>query len=234
VASLEDSLSQVGSIASEYRRAQALADLAPHLPKPLLPKALDLASTLRSHHWRDRALVALVPRLAALGQVEEALRQVGSMEEEACRADALSALAPYLPERLLPAARRLARAISGEAWRDRALAALDSAPQAPQSTANGPAVSDSDLVADLARARVIDREFERAQALAELAPGLAKLAPDLLWPHWQETLHLLAARTRRDLLADLRALQPVIVALGEAGGAADLVRAVEDVGRWWP
>jgi hypothetical protein len=36
-----------------------------------------------------------------------------------------------------------------------------------------------------------------------------------------------------DLLADLRALQPALVALGGAAAAAEVYEAVEDVGRWW-
>jgi hypothetical protein len=51
---------------------------------------------------------------------------------------------------------------------------------------------------------------------------------------WQETLPVLARRTRRDLLADLRALVPVIVALGESDAIAATFRAIQDVAARWP
>jgi hypothetical protein len=51
---------------------------------------------------------------------------------------------------------------------------------------------------------------------------------------WRETLQLSATRSRRELLADLAALAPVITALGGAEAIAETCRAIEDVGRWWP
>jgi len=69
---------------------------------------------------------------------------------------------------------------------------------------------------------------------AALAPRLAELPRPALYPLWDETLPLLARRTRRDLLADLRALVPVIHALGGAGAIAETARAIQDVARWWP
>jgi hypothetical protein len=237
-----DSLSLVDSIASEYRRTQGLADLAPHLSEPLLRLAVERAAKLGSSHWRHRALAALLPHMAALGRGDEALLQVGTIAEEQCQADALVGLAPHLPESLLPEARRLAEAIRGETWRTRAVRALDLARPASRRVASAPAVSGpvaggvpgSQLLADLDRVCLVEREFERARALAELAQPLSGLAPEQLLPHWQETLHLLASRPRRDLLADLRALQPVVVGLGGATAVAEAYQAVEDVGLWWP
>jgi hypothetical protein len=55
-----------------------------------------------------------------------------------------------------------------------------------------------------------------------------------VYPLWQETLPILAARTRKDLLADLRALSPIITALGGAEVIVETFRAIQDVGRWWP
>ena len=47
-------------------------------------------------------------------------------------------------------------------------------------------------------------------------------------------MHGLAARTRRELLADLRELAPVIAVLGGAGVVAGTLSAIQNVGRWWP
>lgn len=43
-----------------------------------------------------------------------------------------------------------------------------------------------------------------------------------------------ARRTRPDLLSDLRALAPLIHALGGESAAAETFRAIQDVARWWP
>ncbi|MFN3763285.1 MAG: hypothetical protein ACK4WK_08815, partial [Anaerolineae bacterium] len=86
----------------------------------------------------------------------------------------------------------------------------------------------------LAAAREIGGEYWRAEALAALAPHLAALPRPALYPLWDETLPALAHRTRRDLLADLRALEPVIFALGGAEAVRETFRAIQDVGRWWP
>jgi hypothetical protein len=48
---------------------------------------------------------------------------------------------------------------------------------------------------------------------------------------------VLANRTRQDLLSDIRALTPVLIALAGPNAAAELAevaQAILDVGRWWP
>ena len=75
---------------------------------------------------------------------------------------------------------------------------------------------------------------QRAKALAALASHLAKLPRPVLYSLWDETLPILARRTRRDLLTDLGALAPVIVALGGAKALAETARAIQDAARWWP
>lgn len=86
------------------------------------------------------------------------------------------------------------------------------------------------LAEALAAARAIGAEGARARALA----GLAQLPPAALHPLWCETLRALAARPRKHLLADLRALVPVVVALGGAPAVAETARAIQEVGQWWP
>ena len=88
--------------------------------------------------------------------------------------------------------------------------------------------------AALAAARAIGDADDRAKALVGLAPHLAQLPCQRLYPLWQETLPILAARTREDLLADLCALAPVIAALGGEEAVAETSRAIQDVGLWWP
>jgi hypothetical protein len=77
-------------------------------------------------------------------------------------------------------------------------------------------------------------ERGRVGALTGLAPHLVKLPNNDLLGLWQETLLCLACRTRKDLLADIRALAPVIHKLGGEEAIAETFRAIQDVGRWWP
>lgn len=150
-------------------------------------------------------------------------RQIPGQEQ---RTLALAALARHLTgelrEEALAEALAAARAIGNEWARAEALAAL-----APYLT--------GELVAEgLAAARAIGDEGARARALAALAPQMAELASAVLCPLWKETLHHLAARTRRDVLSDLGALAPALVALGGQEAVVTTLRAVLDVGRWWP
>ena len=62
----------------------------------------------------------------------------------------------------------------------------------------------------------------------------AALAIPARFPLWCEALHGLASRTRRDLMADLQALTPVVDKLGGSEAVGETVRAIQDVGRWWP
>jgi hypothetical protein len=86
----------------------------------------------------------------------------------------------------------------------------------------------------LAAAREIQKADDRARVLAALAEPLAKLPRPALHPSWHETLSSLARRTRRDLLADLEALIPVIHALSGEAAIAETACAIQDVTRWWP
>ena len=76
--------------------------------------------------------------------------------------------------------------------------------------------------------------WARSRVLRRLAPRLSALPVPTLDRLWRETLHVLASRTRPDLLADLRTLELVIAALGGSEAAAETFRAIQDVGRWWP
>jgi hypothetical protein len=80
----------------------------------------------------------------------------------------------------------------------------------------------------------IGHEWYRARALKAVATRLLALPPAEVLPLWVETLRLCATRSRRDLLADLAALAPVIAALGGPEAIEETCRAIEDVGRWWP
>ncbi|MDZ8032784.1 hypothetical protein [Nostoc sp. DedSLP04] len=150
----------------------------------------------------------------------EALAAARAIQSESDRADALSALAQNLPPELLPEALAAARAIQSESDRANALSAL--AQKLP------------DILPEaLAAARAIQGDDFRANALSALADSLSQMPSTELFPLWQDTLHELSLRTRRDLLQDIKALFPVIFALGGETATAEIARAIVDVARWW-
>jgi len=82
--------------------------------------------------------------------------------------------------------------------------------------------------------REISWESDRSKALAGLAPHLVKFSYTALFSLWNETLRFLSTRRRRDLLSDIRALAPVVAALGGGEAVLETVDAIQDVCRWWP
>jgi hypothetical protein len=161
-----------------------------------------------------------------LKQALDTARSLGAAE---ARSRTLAALAPHLPEReraaVLREALDAARSIGAEGVRSETLAAL--APHLPAEL----------LKQALDAARSIGAAEARSRALAALAPHLAALPFGDLSTMWAQTLHVLAARTRPNLLADLHSLAPVLVALAGQNAPTELrevARAIEDVARWWP
>ena len=60
---LRDALTAATAIPNDADRADALAALAPHLPRALLPDALALATAITDDHHRTTALAAIAPYL---------------------------------------------------------------------------------------------------------------------------------------------------------------------------
>ncbi|MEA5624805.1 hypothetical protein, partial [Nostoc sp. UHCC 0251] len=85
----------------------------------------------------------------------------------------------------------------------------------------------------LAAARAIQDESNRAKALSALADSLSQIQAAKLFSLWKDTLHELSLRTRSNLLRDIKALFPVIFALGDKQATAEIARAIVDVARWW-
>ena len=69
--------------------------------------------------------------------------------------------------------------------------------------------------------------------MSALTCRLSQMPNAKLFPLWQDTLDELSVRTRPNLLQDIKALFPVIFALGGEAATVELARAIQDVGRWW-
>ena len=68
----------------------------------------------------------------------------------------------------------------------------------------------------------------------ELLSLLAQKAFNDFFPLWSPTIHGLSSRSRSDLLSDLSSLTPLVSRLGGDDALLETVRAIKDVGRWWP
>ena len=247
---LPTALAAAREIQKADARARVLAALAERLPAEHLPTALAAAREIQEADARADALRALAERLPEVWP--EALAAAREIEEAYFRADALRALAERLPE-VWPEALAAAREIQEAYRRARVLAALaERLPEVwPEALATAREIQEADdrarvlaalaerlpaehLPTALAAAREIQEAYPRARVLAALAEPLAKLPRPALHPSWHETLSSLARRTRRDLLADLEALIPVIHALSGEAAIAETACAIQDVTRWWP
>jgi hypothetical protein len=156
-------LSYARQVPEDGQRAEALAGLAPHLPRELLAEALAAVREIRYAGDRSKTLVGLASHLPA-ELLAEALAAAREIRDEEYRAKALAALAPHLSqeqrETVLAEALVAAREIEYESTRAEALARL--APHLPADL----------LAAALAAARGIRDERWRAKALAGLIPHL--------------------------------------------------------------
>ena len=205
----------------KWKRVETLEKLLPFLERPEhLAEALAAAREIQEAYFRAHVLAALAERLPA-EHLPTALAAAREIQEAYPRARVLAALAERLPE-VWPEALAAAREIQEADARADALRAL--AERLPA----------EHLPTALAAAREIQEADDRADALRALAEPLAKLPRPALHPSWHETLSSLARRTRRDLLADLEALIPVIHALSGEAAIAETACAIQDVTRWWP
>lgn len=237
----------------DYSRAQALGWLAPHLSDPLRNEVLceALAAARKTPNISGlhiEALAKLAPHLPeflrdealreALAAARDmrndssfetyrgAAREIGSESyHKSWRDEKLAELVPQLVEFDRPAEALVAvREIGDSRDRVEALAGL-----APRLAASGHQEE------ALAVAREIGNDIYHARALGGIALHLVEHLPPIeIYPIWHETLHTLTSHTRRDTLANLRALAPVIVALGGKEALTETFHAIEDVGRWWP
>jgi hypothetical protein len=240
-------------------KGRALPELAVHLPEPQLEEAVPIAAKIRSKPRKEAALAGLATRLATLGHHQGALELAGGIKDQAAKAEALIALAAHLPEPFLrkalaeaqafeakgkwgPALAALLRRLAELGYPKRALAVVgeiqDQAARTEQLSRLllylPRALQSETLQEVLATMGHTGSEARRGEALERLAPYLAQLSGPELYPVWQEMLPLLVTRARRDLLAGLCALEPVIAALGGEEAVEETFQAVQDVGRWWP
>ncbi|MBN2548831.1 MAG: hypothetical protein JXB15_06725 [Anaerolineales bacterium] len=239
----------------------ALSGLTPHLPMGLLMTVLQFIPGIGDKDARSFAFVKTVtclPENIRSEKISEALQIARGIEYEIWRADALTMLIPYLSQefrhRVLEETLLTIWGISDEDIQLDILVELtkhlpeDSFMQTLQAIGNivkldfwirflsrlASRLPENKLVEVFQADQKINDIETRTEAFIRLAPYLAVFSFDSLESLWQETLPILASRTRRDLLSDLAALEPMIFALGGQEAIVEVFHAIQDVGRWWP
>jgi hypothetical protein len=161
-------------------------------------------------------LTGLAPYLPE-NLLPEALATAREIGHESDRAEALTGLAPYLPE-ILPEALATAREIGDEYYRAKALTGL--APYLPEI-----------LPEALATAREIGDEYYRAKALQALTKVLTPANVDLSF--WEKTFYALGTLTRPHFLETIPNLVPLILHFGGVVALREVHQAIREVSRWW-
>lgn len=224
----------------EIPRAQALMGVLPYLPEAERGRALQRAfydagtSLPVGSEEQIEALLMLAPHFGRT-VLRRALEIAREILDDAERSKMLARLIPHLPDaERTQAVREALHAAHLETtqWFLGGFGSIDDRGEAMVKLVSH--LPESFLPEAFGIACNIGPGYPRMGSLATLAPRLAELPPSKLYPLWQRALHTLAARSRQDLLVDVRALEPVINALGGEEAVVETFRAIQDVGRWWP
>ena len=210
-------------------RAKVVAMLAPYLPPELLSEAVRTARTIGEGQaydvlYRTKALVALAQRYLPPELQTEVMAEVRKWlaSDFISRADVLAALAPRLPQDLMPAALETAREIIQEVYDYNEMARDYPADEVPQALVALAPYLPRDLMPEaLAAVSEIKGGSARGYALAKLAPYL----PQELLPK-----ALQAAKQIETRFSRYRAI--ALAALSEYGAPTALdeaLRAVQEV-----
>jgi hypothetical protein len=90
------------------------------------------------------------------------------------------------------------------------------------------------LLREALQAAGIAEDSVRQRVLGALADQLVALPSGTLYELWQETIHILSARTRYNLFSDLIVLTPLIDRLCTKDVILEIAEAVYNVRSWWP
>ena len=227
-----EALEMAQSMTDRLNKLSALEEIIPYLPKSLLPQMLPLIEEFSFEGSRWSAYAVLAPRLAELGDLDTALRVMLSINGYQRRALAAARMAkharPPMREKLIEHALAIVRNAQRELeesedwWQTEVLTCL------------APYLSGEMLIEAFTMASEIEKPNERFAPLAALSSQLAQLPPLTVHQLWSQALHRSAARSRTNLLSDLRAFAPFIDLLGGAEVTNENVSYIYDVGQCWP
>ena len=237
VATVLAQIQHFDSEADEFR-GEGLAALATRLAEPKRATIVEQALTAarRAYLNRERgiepdevharSLTRVARQLRDQAVYAEALEAVKAIRDDATRARALERLIPVLGmnKGLLDQAAELLRTVrdpqyAATVW----ISLMRVEPRQEQWASDARRCIDS----------IRDAEA-RAAANANLAVAAIDLPPEELHNHFGDALRVLATRSRREALAHLATLAPVIPKLGGEAVVREVHAAIADVGAWWP
>lgn len=226
---LDDALSAYKNIWYAKWQAEVLAELTPHLAEedrlPLLRNLLNTIAALPDERKRAEALGQILPYLSGK-LLPDAMTIINSIHHRPSQVELLAQLIPATPAALqadLLAAIRQLDDTPARALLQAKLALYLPSPHADQLLKETQTLIWS-----------AENRDELDAILAEIVPILAQLPPEQLHQIWQEMLPHLYQRQRKNLLTDVKTLEPIILSLGGTESMAEISRTIQDVGRWWP
>lgn len=207
--------------------ARAIAQLAPVLPKHLLPQALTIAQALPEPGEALAALAGGLPEPERRITIE----QVGDLARNAeWRGPTfIAALAASCQDTavvsLIAEALSQARSLTYPGARAGGLAKL--LPYVPVGAQEG--VIDEIISV----APTLDTLY-RSDVLANVVPVLTAMPGPAIHRLLRAILRPAAARDRQQVLWELRGLARALADLSSPGGPAEALEAIDAIGRWWP
>jgi len=200
----------IGAMGDVSMQVKSLALMSPYLQKEMVHAAIELVRKIKDAYWRDTGLAALAPRLAKLGNSQQALIEIRAIETEVFQVTALGYLAPYLDKQLLPEALQMASAIRSDYV----------VRQDETYSPNAHTISSV-----VCRAQAAALEYLALYTTPQFKTDLHRI--------WRELLHQLTENEREKLLINLGIFSTTLTTLGGAEALAEATRAIQDVGRWW-
>ena len=222
-------------------RAEALAILSTHADEPDRTRLRELAiadarkASLNDMTGEPTGETPLRPNPSAMARVareldgdayKRAFAVVAGAGREEDRVRALAALGPLVGARV-DRALRIAHALQEPRMRDEAFAVILEATADPSAQQ----VIDTLVACTSANPYVSSINFD---SLRVVAARLELLGPVAAQQAMSERLPVLAIRDRGGLLMYIRAMAPLIAALGGVDAMTETESAIGDVTRWWP
>ncbi len=226
---LQEAMSAYRSVWYIKWRAEVLAELSPHLPttirEDLFGELLATIASVTNERKRVEAASKIIPILPEQ-MLAEGLKIIQGLQKRQQQTDLLLQIIPHLSEPLLIKTHSTAQTMPE--LKQKAILLAELALYLPDD--NPTEILKEALTATWA----VGNRDHLEETLAQTIPRFRQLPRAYLSPLWQEMLTYLAQRRRKNLLADLFTLEPIISALGGVGCMGEVSQAIKDIGRWWP
>jgi hypothetical protein len=234
----EEALLLAGEADHTGARTETLAIVLSHLAQSgRWREALSRARVITYKPVRAKALMSIAVHAPVTDQVAllaETLHAIRLIEEPAYRAMLLTSLAPLIPEDERQAVAQEALTVlqavdpditANEVTRDMITRLL------PYLSVQDRAIFAQRLLAGTWELPVVS---DRHKWLLRLASYLAELPIKTAHIVWQDSLHRLASKSRKEMLPDLGALAPLLQTLGGPAAVADTAESILRSADRWP